>query len=54
MICYCCQREITSGYYWAPLPRVGAYAAICKECHKQSQEAAEKTNKKSASTEDNA
>ena len=56
MICYCCQREITSGYYWAPLPRAGAYAAICKECHKQSQEdakkeAAEKTNKKSASTE---
>lgn len=42
MICYICQREIQTGYYWAPLPRVGAYAAICRECHKQSQEDAKK------------
>lgn len=35
MICYVCQKEITTGFYWAPCPRVGVYAAICKECHKQ-------------------
>lgn len=42
MICYCCQKEIQSGYYWAPLPRVGAYAAICRDCHRRSIEEAKK------------
>ena len=35
MICYVCQCEIVAGFYWAPRPRVGAYAAICRECHKK-------------------
>ena len=42
MICYFCQREIQIGYYWVPMPRVGVYAAVCKECHKQFQEEAKK------------
>ena len=41
MICYICQKEITTGFYWAPCPKIGVYAAICKDCYK--------TNEKSAS-----
>lgn len=42
MICYVCQCQIVSGFYWAPLPRVGAYAAICRECHKKEIEEAKR------------
>ena len=35
MICYFCQKEVQTGFYWAPLPRIGTYAAICRECHKK-------------------
>lgn len=42
MIYYVCQCEIVAGFYWAPLPRVGAYAAICRECHKKEIEAAKR------------
>lgn len=40
MICYYCQSEIKTGFFWAPLPRVGAYAAICRECEKKIREEA--------------
>jgi len=42
MICYVCQCEIVAGFYWAPLPHVGAYAAICCECHKKEIEEAKR------------
>jgi len=48
MICYLCEQEIARGFYWAPLPRVGSYAAICLECikHYNDKKEAEKGVKK--------
>ena len=42
MICYICQKEITTGFYWAPCPKIGVYAAICRECHQKNIEEAKK------------
>ena len=33
--CYFCCKEITGRFFWAPMPRVGSYAAICAECSKK-------------------
>ena len=46
MICYLCEHEIARGFYWAPLPRAGSYAAICLECIKNYRD--EKDAKKGA------
>ena len=38
MRCYFCEKEVQVGFYWVPLPRVGSYAVVCRECNKRIRE----------------